>query len=383
MLDARPMKVALFLNNLNGGGGERAHIMLANGLASNGHDVELIVVNRSGALEPLISRAVKLTDLKCRRALQALPSLVAALRRSNPDVLVSAMVIANVVAALAGVFFPNLPLIAVEHGNMNETYHGDKKQLAARIGYLLAPLIYGRFSRIYCVDQSSLISVAAFTRRIDLAISVMPNAVIPDDVDDQIRSELTHKFFDFDGPIFLNAGRLSYQKNQSMLLRAFRKFTERAPAKLIILGEGPLRADLEEESRDLGIQDDVDFVGFQDPFPFFARADVFVLSSNWEALPTVVIEALYCGCWPVVTKASMGTLELVGFGRFGNIVAEMTPDALCAEMAAAVARKGDRLALRERGAYYRVGAVARHYALDFNRVILERASSRRARRAKS
>lgn len=366
-----PMRIALFLNNLNGGGGERAHVMLANALAGVGHDVELIVVSRAGPCDALIAPAVRVTDLGAGRAALALPALVRALRRSRPQILVSAMVIANVLAALATYAVPGLRVVAIEHGDMNEVYHVDKGALAARIGYKVAPSVYGRFRRIYCVDKSTAISVAAFTRRLDLPLSVMPNAVIGPEVDTRMREPAGHRWLGGDVPLFLNIGRMADQKNQSLLLRAFARVVETRPARLVILGEGPLRAALEAERDALGLADTVDLPGFRNPFPFLAQASAFVLSSRWEALPTVVIEALYCGCPVIVTKASMGTLELVGYGRHGRIADAQTPAALAAEMLAALDETPDRTALHRQGARYRLDAIARTYEQDFEAVIAE------------
>lgn len=366
-----PMKIALLLNNLNGGGGERAHVMLANALAHAGHAVELIVVNRAGPCDALIDPLVTVTDLRAGRAVRALPALVRALRRSQPDLLVSAMVIANVLAALAGYFARGIPMIAIEHGDMNEVYHVDRGQLAARVGYLLAPHIYGRFARIYCVDKSTQLTVAAFTRRIDLPLTIMPNAVIGPDVDARMQGDADHPWLHGDVPVFLNIGRMADQKNQSLLLQAFARVAAQRPARLIILGDGPLRADLEAECKALGLQDCVDMPGFRDPFPFLAAATCFALSSRWEALPTVVIEALYCGCPVVVTKASIGTLELVDYGRFGLIAHSSTPEALAQAMLAAIETPVDKDTLRARGASYRLDNIARVYEEDFDVVLAE------------
>ena len=365
------MRIALLLNNLNGGGAERAHVMLANGLAAIGHEVELIVVQRTGPCDALIADAVRVTNLDVGRAFHAVPALVRALRRSNAELLVSAMVIANVVAALAGKLVRHLPMIAIDHSDMNEVYHVDREKLAARLGYRLSPWVYGRFARVYCVDKSTAISAAAFMRRLDLPIRIMPNAVIGPEVDGRMAEPAGHPWVGADVPLFLNIGRMADQKNQSLLLRAFARVVAERPARLIILGDGPLRGVLEAERDALGLGATVDMPGFRNPFPFLAGASAFVLSSRWEALPTVVIEALYCGCPVIVTKASMGTLELVGYGRHGRIAEDATEDALATEMLATLADPPRRDALHAVGAGYRLDAIARIYEQDFVRVLSE------------
>lgn len=365
------MRIALFLTGLDGGGGERAHVMLANALASKGHDVELIVVNRHGPFAELVSPSVRITDLGTGRAVRSLPRLVRALRISRPDILISAMVAANVLAALSGHFVRRLPMIAIEHGDMNAVYHVDKRHLAARIAYRIAPWVYGRFARIFCVDQSSLLSVAAFTRRHDLPLSVMPNAVIGDDIDLLAHQEVDHPWMEGEMPVFLSIGRMVDQKNHSLLLQAFSRVLSQRPARLIILGDGPLRTELERETHALGLQDHVDMPGFRNPFPYLSAASALVLSSRWEALPTVVIEALSVGCPVVVTKSSMGTIELVGYGRYGRIVDHDSPEALAKEMLTVLDTNVDKASLRSQGARYTSNVVAGLYEREFERVINE------------
>jgi glycosyltransferase involved in cell wall biosynthesis len=365
------MRIALFVNSLAGGGGERAQVMLANALAARGHDVELIVVSRAGPNEALVSPSVRITDLGTGRAVWSLPKLIRALRDSRPDILVSAMAAANVLSALAGQVLRQLPMIAIEHGDMNAVYHFEKKQFAARMAYMITPWVYSRFARIFCVDQSSLLSVAAFTRRQDLPLSVMPNAVIGDDIDLMTAQDVDHRWMADDVPVFLNIGRMVDQKNHSLLLQAFARVVAKRPARLIILGDGPLRMELERESHELGVQDYIDMPGFHNPFPFLASASALVLSSRWEALPTVIIEALYVGCPVVVTKASMGTLELVGFGLYGRIAEQESPEALAQEMLAALDAKVDKTSLHSQGARYSGSAVASIYEREFAAVIRE------------
>ena len=365
------MHVAIFMNNFNGGGGERATVMIANGLASLGHEVTVIVVSEHGPCRELMLPAIKVLPLGTGRAVWSLPSLVRALRKTRPDVLLTAMVIANVLSAMAGLILRKLPIIAVEHGNMNEVYHADKAHLAARIGYHIAPWVYGRLDRIYCVDQSTLLSVAAFTRRHDLKLVTMPNPVIRADADHDIALDPAHPWMDGSIPVFLNIGRMADQKNQRLLIDAFAKVVALRSARLIILGEGPLRRDLEAQVAALGLQGHVDMPGFRNPFPFLARANTFVLSSNWEALPTVIIEAMYCGCQVVATKASMGTIELLGYGKLGCIVEHLTPDCLAESMLASLDESVDPDLLRRQGSRYRIEAVAKQYEKDIERLLAE------------
>ncbi|MBI5050964.1 MAG: glycosyltransferase, partial [Nitrospirae bacterium] len=113
-------------------------------------------------------------------------------------------------------------------------------------------------------------------------------------------------------PVLVNAGRLIHQKGQDILLNAFKLVLEKTPARLIILGEGPLLKDLLKLSETLKIKDNVDFAGFQkNPYTFMSHCDVFVLPSRWEGFPNVMIEAMACGAAVVATRCQSGPEEVI------------------------------------------------------------------------
>ena len=113
----------------------------------------------------------------------------------------------------------------------------------------------------------------------------------------------------FKGPVVITMGRLREQKGQWHLIRAFKKVKEAIPnARLIILGDGPLRSYLEELGKDKSIY----FLGWQqNPFPFLLRAKLFVLSSLWEGLPDVLLEAIACGLPVISTDCKSGPREIL------------------------------------------------------------------------
>ncbi len=119
----------------------------------------------------------------------------------------------------------------------------------------------------------------------------------------------------------MGVGRLTAQKDFSTLLRAFALVRRRRQARLMIMGEGEDRPVLEALARELGIADDVALPGFRlGIHAFLARAAVFALSSAWEGLPTVVIEALALGRRVVSTDCPSGPREILQGGRFGRLV---------------------------------------------------------------
>ena len=90
---------------------------------------------------------------------------------------------------------------------------------------------------------------------------------------------------------------------------------------MIILGDGEERPALESLIRSSGLQDVVDLFGFElNPFAFMKKASVFVLSSKWEGLPGVLIQALACDCPVVSTDCLSGPSEILKNGQYGHLV---------------------------------------------------------------
>ena len=121
--------------------------------------------------------------------------------------------------------------------------------------------------------------------------------------------------------MILAAGRLHIQKDFPTLLRAFALVRKEIPSRLVILGEGEKRKELEDLAQELGIRKDLDLPGFvENPYKYMKRAAVFVLSYQWEGLPTVLVEAMACGCPVVSTDCPSGPREILENGRWGKLV---------------------------------------------------------------
>ena len=145
-----------------------------------------------------------------------------------------------------------------------------------------------------------------------------------------------------DDVVFGHVGRLSEVKNQQLLLRAFSRLVAEFPrARLTVVGDGPLRTELEQLAGHLGIVDKVTFTGYQADIPsLMSGFDCFVMSSVSEGLPLVVIEAMAAQC-PVVGTDVGGMREIVAEGQTGYLVDSGDEDALVRRLLD-VARDPDR-----------------------------------------
>ena len=161
-------------------------------------------------------------------------------------------------------------------------------------------------------------------------------------------------------PVILAVGRLDPQKDYPTLLKAFAIVRASFEARLLILGEGAERQRLQALVENLGNGRDVRMPGAEaNPYRYMGRARLLVLSSAWEGLPTVMLEALTCGCPIVSTNCSSGPGEMLDRGVFGELVPPGDAQALAAAMLRALASPFDRAQLRTRGRMFSGPATSR------------------------
>jgi len=160
----------------------------------------------------------------------------------------------------------------------------------------------------------------------------------------------------------LAVGRLSVEKDFRTLIKAFSLLPKSLKAKLIILGEGSSRKELEELVMQFGLTERVALPGFVvDPYPFFRSADLFVLSSEWEGFGNVIVEALECGLPVVSTDCPSGPSEILEDGRYGRLVPVGDHVALAAAMVKSLSEEHDREALMKRAKDFSVRKISDEY----------------------
>ena len=147
------------------------------------------------------------------------------------------------------------------------------------------------------------------------------------------------------------------------------KYSKKLNAKLIILGEGKLRHSLESLIGELDIEDSVTLAGFtKNPYPWYLTADLYVLSSDWEGLPTVLIEALECGLPIVSTDCPSGPNEILENGRYGKLVPTNNLDALSNAIELSLAELHDKALLMKRASDFTIENISKQY-LEYFRLI--------------
>jgi glycosyltransferase involved in cell wall biosynthesis len=318
----RSKQIAFFLPDMEFGGVERVTINLAAGLAGAGIKVDLVLANASGAYLQKVPQHVNVVDLGASRILASITKLAAYLRRNRPDWLV----LANYCVIIAGLWAVRLSRVgtrtlAVDHGVLSmET--GAARSLANKTMPLLMRLFSSWADVLASVSRGSAIDLAR-TARLPLdRIRVLYNPTIAPSFFKLLTQPTGHPWFDnLDVPVILGVGRLTYQKDFHTLIRAFHLVRISLDSRLVIIGEGEDRQSLIQLAEELGVSDHIDMPGFvANPGAFMARASVLAVSSRWENLPCVVIEALAAGCQIAATDCAGGIREILHDGVFDDLV---------------------------------------------------------------
>jgi glycosyltransferase involved in cell wall biosynthesis len=351
------MRICVLLQDLYGGGAERAMLQLAAGIAERSCDVDLLLVRREGAYLDAISPKLRVRELGTGRMLKSIAALAAYLRRERPAALISALPHVNVGAILAAELARTATrVIVTEHSMISRTAAAETAR-TVRLAHRTVPWLYPRATGIVTVSEGVADDLARFCGIARDRIDVIYNGIITDDLYRRAAEPCHHPWLaPGQPPVVLAAGRLVPVKNYPLLVRAFARLRAARPARLLVLGDGGERGRLKALAEELGVGADVGLEGFvANPFPFMKRAAAFVQSSHWEGLPTVLIEALACGTRVVATDCPGGTREILDNGTLGDLVPVDDPGALAAALSRAIDRKGPAVAF---------GHKARQFTLD-------------------
>lgn len=356
--------VAFFLPFLGGGGAERAVLEIVRQLIRRGIAVDLIVTRSGGEFWNSVPSEVRLVNLKSWKTLTCLPKLVRYLKHRRPVVLISTLAIGNIVSLFTKKYFiRNLKLIVRHENTFSMQYKYSRLRIRLRILKWLFPVA----DSIATVSKDSAEDLKNSVPRSVNLVTYVPNPVVNSALFEKARSPLKHPWLkdSKEVPIIMACGRLVPQKDYSILLKAFAEFRQSRIARLMILGDGPEKLQLINLAQDLGIQEDVEFSGFQsNPFSYISRAQVFVLSPHTEGLPTVLIEALACGTPVVSTNCPSGPREILENGRWGTLVPVGDWKALARAIEEALDHPPDPTKLIARALQYSsTASINRHFKL--------------------
>lgn len=314
-------KIALYAPNLAGGGAERVISNLAAGFSKKGYEVDLLLVKAVGPYLADIPELVRVIDLGCSRTLFSLPKLVNYLRAEKPDVLFSSLMHSSTIALWASKLAGVKTRVFIRQPNMLMPSH-EVETFASKIRKKI-------FLKTAVLAEKVIVTSEMMAKEFQLCsriskhkIEIIHNPVSLDNIKEKSQIFIDHPWLkEGEPPVILAVGRLVVAKDFYTLIKAFAIVQEVTPARLIILGEGELRGELEQLIKKLGVDEKVKMPGFvANPYQYMNHAKVFALSSLWEGFPNGLIEALICDMAVVSTDCEGGASEILEQGKWGELV---------------------------------------------------------------
>lgn len=325
-------RIAFFLPNLHGGGAERVAINLVKGMSEKGIHLDLVLADAEGPYLNQVPQQVRLINLAAGGVMKAILPLSHYLQQNRPFALLSHLNHANVAAVLARELSSiKTRLVLVEHNNLSAS----KSKLIR--SHFVKPFMQWLYPRSDAIVGVSLGVAHTLEKQLGLPkgrVTTIYNPVVDREVLWQSQKPIDHPWFQKDfPPVFLGVGRLTEQKDFVTLIKAFALLRKQLMARLLILGEGESRSELEATINALGIAEDVSLPGFvSNPYAYMTKASAFILSSRWEGLPTVLIEAMACGCPVISTDCPSGPEEILEAGKYGHLIPVGDAEALSEAM---------------------------------------------------
>lgn len=338
-MDGLARKIALVLPDLRMGGGQRVLLQLAQQFADAGREVEIVCLTGEGgpamnAPDGIALRCLSMQRGGSRLACVVLPCLVAYFRRARPDAVLSTMTGTNLLVVLAHALSRSSARLVLREAVGSENSR-------SRVQRKLIRNCYPRAKRVVAVSigvADDLANLGLEASRIEVIqnpvdLARLHSLAARGGVANAVQRE----------PYVISVGRLAEQKDPCTLLRAYASSDLRYRHRMVMVGEGNLRSDLEELASKLRVADRIVLTGAMDnPFPLLANASLFVLSSRWEGYPNVLLEALALGVPVVSTDCPHGPREMLRDGRYGRLVPVGDPAKLARAMEAELASPSPR-----------------------------------------
>ena len=316
-------RIALCLRSLQGGGAERLMVNLAKGFTAKGFDVDLVLNIAEGPYLADVPPDVRIIDLKVKRVVYIIPQLVNYLRSEQPNVILSTLTPQNLIVIVAKQIAQVQTRVVVREANMfSKQIENTKNKRYKYTVKLFSRFLYPKTQAVISLSQGVANDLVETIGISPERVKTIYNPLDISSIQSLAKEPVGHPWFRaHEFPVVIAVGRLIKQKDYPTLIRAFSKARQTYPIRLIILGQGEEESKIIALIKELELENDVSMLGFvRNPFAYMARSDVFVLSSAWEGLGSVLLEALAVGTPIVATDCKSGPAEILENGKYGQLV---------------------------------------------------------------
>lgn len=351
-------RICFIMHRFAGGGAEKVTILLANQLVKLGYDITFFVKSNDGELKKELSADINVIELS-QNKFEFFRNLYRKLKIMSFDTVFGVSMGMSTYGIIINKILGNkLNLFPIIHCAMSKT-----REPFIKIKCLLFYILKSYFNKAIIISEAAREDFLKITNLPNSKVVTIYNPVVSDEIRKKSLEINDHEWIiKHDIPIIVTAGRLTLQKNHKLLLDCIAEIIKEQSVRCIILGQGELEKELKEYAIQLNIDKYVDFYGFtSNPYSFFENADCFVLSSSWEGLPTVLIEALACGCPVVSTDCVSGPKEILDSGKYGKLVPEDDAIALSDAIKQTLNESIDENILIERSSFFSVERAVQNY----------------------
>ncbi len=364
------MKILFYLKDLSMGGVERRTLRLIEAILNNSTNIsiDLVLNERKGELLAAIDDRVTIYSLNAHHVQKAFQIIKFGklVLETSPDFILTGFGQLSIIAVTSKVFckfkakiilIQALPILLSGASSLV-----NQKRITG------AKLFFPHLDKIVTVSEGIAKNINKISYNLNQKTITIYNPVVTPLIFQQANEDCYHPYFE-DYSVVINVGRLTKEKDQSTLIKAFSiaKCKSNKKLKLIILGEGPERSKLEVLIDSLALNQDVSLPGFNNnPYAYMKKSSVFVLSSLWEGLPNVLIEAMALGVPVVSTNCETGPDEILRKGEIGELVPVGDENALAAAILKQLNTPDNRGVLKKRANDFTVEKAAFEYIKLFS-----------------
>ena len=323
--------IVMAIPSMSGGGAERVALNLINNWPELDVSPVLLLTSACGEYLDAVNDTVPVIRLEANpsitNSLNYARALKAALAPYQPSAIVSHLVSLNRLLLRArrlGAF--SAPLTVVEHNDIERYFEQCRRSpLATALLKRETAWLYAGAQAVVGVSQGVADQVRQSlglpAAKVKVVYNPVDSAAVTAGRDAQPAERFATEFMSLPRPIIISAGRLHPQKAFADLIRAYALLPVRERGSLVVLGQGPLDAELRQMVLSLGLEGAVHLPGFTaNPWWYLWRADLFALSSHWEGYPMILLEALACGLPIVATDCDYGPREIIPLAAHGRLV---------------------------------------------------------------
>ncbi|WP_331233139.1 glycosyltransferase [Natronorarus salvus] len=353
--------VSLFLPSLNQGGAKRVMLNVADYLHTSGYRVEIVLARKEGEFLAHVPQGIEVRSFE-KRVSRTVTDLIQYLHRREPKVLLSTIHSTNVVATWAGVLARTSTDVVLREAT---TISNQRNEFENGLERLISPVVkytYPFADRYVAISDGVKSDLVRHTGVQTDEVRTIYNPIYTPEIAKRANEPVDHPWFDADHDVLLGVGRLTMQKDFATLIRAFSRVRRYRDARLIILGEGDRRGELERLTERTGLTDVIDLPGYvENPYKYMAKSDLFVLSSAWEGFGNVIVEAMACGTPVVATDCESGPAEILDEGSYGRLAPVGDPTALADSIVDSLNEPDEPDRLRERAAEFSTDEIMESY----------------------